>query len=551
MEVAGIIFIGLVIAGAWLAAAPTEKGRIAGYFQERGGRTVAAVAAGGALGLLALLSVVNSFLCHMTPDVSVYLLHARTYLETLNRFTFSWENKGILLTWLLAPGVALFGPTVAAAAAMQLCAYVAAFFALYGVLRFTMSRARAALLVLVAACLVYSSLLWGAKGRPEDFGVACLAVSLYAAWRAEGRWWIVGGAMVACALFLKITLVLAPAAVMLTAVVAQGAQPGRRSGAGLAGPGLRAAAGFLIVAALVIGWIALFDNLAQCYRQTVEWPLQYRGDMAWRPAALLDAARLLRTCKLDYLLAGAILGSAYGWTAGLRREALIVAVAMAAEVLRMSAEHMPFPYLALGLVAPMLVAVSFFGAGRRAAGCPEGTRLGGSAVSWLLPLYLSLALLLPTAAAQAKVFDLRGLRRLPSPNEFLARAMRAHYHPGERIFVLFNSQEILLRLKAPASAPPLHLHFAFLSPEEQRQALQRRAQSPPDWIVVRDPPDTTVRFTLLGEIDDPYFIYVPAPHPAAPAPERRRGAELTPELPAPRMYRLEVDTGYLQAWHLE
>jgi len=62
-----------------------------------------ALVAGELLTALAALSVVNSFIVHMTPDISIYLLQARTFVETLNRFTPSWDNKGILLTFLLAP----------------------------------------------------------------------------------------------------------------------------------------------------------------------------------------------------------------------------------------------------------------------------------------------------------------------------------------------------------------------------------------------------------------------------------------------------------------
>ncbi|HZH49171.1 MAG TPA: hypothetical protein VFD86_05325, partial [Nitrospira sp.] len=52
---------------------------------------VSAITVGIPLAVLAALSVVNSFIGHMTPDVSIYLLHARTFVETLNRFTLSWD----------------------------------------------------------------------------------------------------------------------------------------------------------------------------------------------------------------------------------------------------------------------------------------------------------------------------------------------------------------------------------------------------------------------------------------------------------------------------
>ncbi len=66
--------------------------------------------------LLALTSVTTSFFRHFTPDNSIYLLHARTFLETLNRFTYSFDSKGIMIVWFYVPAVLLLGPTVVAAA---------------------------------------------------------------------------------------------------------------------------------------------------------------------------------------------------------------------------------------------------------------------------------------------------------------------------------------------------------------------------------------------------------------------------------------------------
>src|SRR5262249_43818849 len=86
-------------------------------------RAFLVVAHGIPLAALASLSLVNSFIGHMTPDISVYLLQARSFVETLNR-GFSWENKGVMLTFFLAVPVRAFGPTMAAAALAQLYAYV-------------------------------------------------------------------------------------------------------------------------------------------------------------------------------------------------------------------------------------------------------------------------------------------------------------------------------------------------------------------------------------------------------------------------------------------
>jgi hypothetical protein len=314
-------------------------------------RLIPALVAGGLLTALAALSVVNSFILHMTPDISIYLLHARTFVETLNRFTLSWENKGILLTFLLAPAVRLFGPTVWAAALVQLCAYAVAFYFLYRILRRFAPRSSSGLIVLIGICAAFSPHLWGAKARPEDFAFACGAVCLYAALRAEPRWWIAGGAMIACCALIKITLVAAPAAVLLVAAVADVVKPTapaapkrwRVSASTLAGNLARIAAGFLVVAGLALAWIALFDDLGRCWLQTIAWPLHSQGRSMLDFQLYAAAARLIRICRLEFLLAGCVAGLAYGWYKGFRRAAFLSGIFLAAEFLRIAAEGARYP----------------------------------------------------------------------------------------------------------------------------------------------------------------------------------------------------------------
>lgn len=198
---------------------PTRTGSVAPGIP-RPWSVVSAITVGTLLAVLAALSGVNSFIGHMTPDISVYLPYARTFVETLNRFTLSWDSKGIMLMFVLALPVRVFGATMAAAALAQLCAYVAGLYFLFRVARSYADRWSSALLVLLATCVIYSSYIWGGRVRPEDFAFACCAGCLYAGLRAKPRWWIAGGAMTACCLFLKITLVFAPGATLIAAAVA-------------------------------------------------------------------------------------------------------------------------------------------------------------------------------------------------------------------------------------------------------------------------------------------------------------------------------------------
>ena len=217
----------------------------------------------------------------MTPDISVYLLDTRTFVETLNRFTLSWDSKGIMLMFFLALPVRVFGATMAAAALTQLCAHVAGLCFLFRVARSYADRWSSALLVLLATCVIYSSYIWGGRVRPENFAFACCTGCLYAGLRAKPRWWIAGGAMTACCLFLKITLVFAPGATLIAAAVADASNEASALGeqqtlflSTLARDLGWVLLGFAAVAGAALAWIVAFDDLAQCYRQTVEYPLQ-------------------------------------------------------------------------------------------------------------------------------------------------------------------------------------------------------------------------------------------------------------------------------------
>ena len=516
-----------------------------------------ALVAGALLAALAALSVVNSFTIHMTPSISIYLLHARTFVETLNRFTLSWENKGILLTFLLAPAVRLFGPTVSAAALVQLCAYVVAFYFLYRILRQLAPRSSSWLLVLIGICAVFSPHLWGAKERPEDFAFACAAVCLYAALRASPRWWVAGGAMIGCCALMKITLVAGPAAVLFAAAVADAldrpAAPTRWSafGSALFGSLARVAAGFIVVVGLALAWVALFDDLGRCWLQTVAWPLHSRGHSMLDYRLYAAAARLILDCRLEFLLAGSIAGLLYGWHKGFGRVALLAGVFLAAEFFRIAAEGSLFPYLPTLMVIPMLVGASLFGC--------RGNSLARRSLAWVAPLALLLPVLLPACVNQGRAFELRAVKRLPSPTEYLAERMRPLYHPGDTVLVNLNLHEILFLLNAPRPEPLLRIHFLpGGAPEaEQRRTAAHYADLPPEWIVTTHSAENPVEARTVGLLDWAYCVYE---RPSAEALEiaakkvratpPRAGSDLTPMVPTSRRYRLEVDIGPIQAWRL-
>jgi hypothetical protein len=518
---------------------------------------LSAFVVGTPLAALAALSIANSFIGHMTPDISIYLLHARTFVETLNRFTLSWDFKGIMVMFVLALPVRVFGATMGAAAFAQLCACVVGFCFLFCVARSYADRWSSTLLVLLATCVIFSNHILGGRVRPENFALACCTGCLYAGLRAKPRWWIAGGAMTAFCLFLKITLVLAPGATMVAAAVADAVdQVSPRSKRWplflptLTRNSLWILLGFATVAGAALAWIAAFDDLAQSYRQTVVYPMQVRAAGGYHLSLFMNPVNLLQQSNLSFLFAGCIPGLLYGWFRGFRRQALLAGVLLLTEVVRVAVEGSPYPYLVTIMVMPMLLGVAFFGSAK--------TNSTAAMLAWIAPLYLLAPLLIPTVREQVKTFELRVVKGLPAPYEYLAQQMRERYRPSESIFVVGSSEEIVLLLNAPRPFPITYDYLLTpLSEEERRRTLKQYEEQPPDWIIRREPERSPVRFTTLGNVDAAYHVYLPAAisiqsgdsakHEDTPT---RVGSSLAPVGSVSRQYWLEVDTGYLQAWHL-
>jgi hypothetical protein len=367
--------------------------------------------------------------------------------------------------------------------------------------------------------------------------------------------------MTACCLLLKITLVLAPGTVIVAAVVAEGisetsAHPDQRWTAFLSAlttPLFWVSVGFIAVVGATVGWIAVFDDPVQGYRQTIQWPIEYRGSPALSLSSFVNAFGLLERCSLQFVFAGCIPGLIYGWFTGLRRQAFLAAMLLGAEFLRISIESAASPYLTIPIVVPMLIGSSLFGSSRQ--------KSAASMLAWMVPLYLLAPLLIPTIRDQAKTFELRAVKQLPAPYEYLAEQMRARYQPGERIFVNEIDEQILLLLNAPRPFPILFVHFRNVSKEEQERTLKHYKAQPPDWIISSDPNHSPVKFATLGSVDESYDVYLPSTASRKPIDTRARaGSSIGTEEhrvqsadfvgAMSKQYILEVDTGYLQAWHL-
>ncbi len=499
------------------------------------------------LALTALWLLALSFFVHITPDASIYLLHARTFTEALNRFALSHDSKGIMLMFLLAVPVRALGATMAAGALAQAVAYLATAGAMVWMMRRHVSAAIAlASLWMIAA---FSPLMWGGRVRPEDFGIAFAMLALLGAYRDSRLGVVLCGVMAAMGCFTKTTLALSPLAVGAAACLV--GHRGREAGTRL----LLLAAGVAAVAVVVLGWIVVLDDAGQWFRQTLQWPSEYKravGKAGVSRMSVSNLFALLHAGRLQWLFVGSVAGLFYGWRRGAGRLAWLLAVLLSAECVRVVVEGEPWHYTVAGLVAPMVLGCGFFCYGR------EGRRsMCGVAVTLLL-LGPVLAATLPDAA---RATQLRVLGKAKAPLEVLADFMRPCYRAGEQVMVNGQDCQLLLHLGAPRPYPVLPLHLHAVSDEEREEAERHFHRHPPEWIVDSRPVTSPVSFRCIGCPDALTYVYVSMA--GSEAERRRTGLMLGARYPTRRSalslpgkllrdypYRLAADTGLHQAWQL-
>lgn len=503
------------------------------------------------LAAAAALMIVNSFFRHLTPDISVYLLQTRTFLESLNRFTLSHDNKGLLLIWLLTPGVKLLGPTMAAAALTQLLANAAAAVVFLAVLRRRMEAPAAWLMVLLWLNLTYSSFFCGGRGRPEDFAAVIYLLAFMAALQPGRGWRCCGGALAAAAAFIKLTLVLAPAVLTAAALAADlGSQafqrrPAREIAADIAGRVGWVLAGAVLAAIPILAWTAIMDDWSGWYHQTITLPMSRRTS-GLTLQALGRPWELLRHMELLPLAGVTVVGTAIAGLRGLRREAIMVSAVFAAEWLRIVMEGGYWAYLLLPLLPFLLMSAGWVALPLRS---PWRATAG-----WVLALLLVFPILADTYWQEIRAFQLRVIQRRPAPYEELARRMRPEYRQGETLLVAGNDLQLFLLLGAPPPPPLLPGHF-WQSPRAEIEKVHAHYDRyPPDWLVIRYPGQSPVRCFVEGGVDDAWHVYlgsekIRSSDRAAAGPGIvRPGRTICTLLPANQDYRLAMDIGYAQAW---
>ncbi len=497
---------------------------------------------GIALWLLAL-----SFAVHITPDASIYLLHARTFTETLNRFTLSHDSKGIMLMFLLALPVKCLGATMAAGALAQAVAYLVA----AGVIIWLMRRQVGAAIALAALWMIvaFSPLMWGGRVRPEDFGIAFIMLALLGASR-DSRWGIVlCGAMAAMGCFTKTSLLLSPLLVGIAGCLV--GPRGRERGTRL----LLLAVGFAAVAVVVLAWIVLLDDAGQWFRQTLQWPSEYKRAVDKAGLSRVSVGNLLallQVGRLQWLFVGTVSGLFYGWKRGAGRLVVLLAVLLFAECLRVVVEGEPWHYAVAGMLPPMVLGAALCGLQRDGRMSMRGV---GVVLILLSPV---LAATLPDAAHATR---LRLVEDTKAPLEVLAEFMAPHYRAGEQIMVSGQDYQVLLHLDAPRPYPVLPLHLHAVSREEREATVRHFLQRPPEWIIDSRPVTSPVPFRSVGHPDALTYAYVSIDEsewekprtglsPGARYPTRRPAANLPCKLLREFPYHLVVDTGLHQAWRL-
>lgn len=445
------------------------------------------------------------FLQPLASDTSVYLLQTRTLLETGNRYIASHDNKGPLMVWLTAPAVRLLGANALAAGLLRAMAALAVAAILYRLLRRSgeHSRPYAFHIAALAAALPYSAVLWGDSLRPETYAAVLNALILLLLLRKRPIDATLAGVLAVGILFLKSILILPAFLMMAGGLALDWVQDKKIPWARLGGMAL----GALLATTLILGWLAAFDSLPDFYRQTLQWPAEYRrtveltnlegqtsliarllalyrasddpGRIALYPAKVV--LTLLRSGIWPYLLLGA--GLIWHRRIPKNRLAHLALLWTVGLLLGLGLEHRRWPYPAAGLLSPLLLWLALAPLGRRG----ESGRLAA--------IWIASALLIAGLGWEALHTIPARLRRQPlAPYEILARHLRPMYTPGESLLVLDNNYALYLLLPAPKPYRILPAAAAMINSDERDDMRASLEASPPHWIAGKQPAHTGLHF---------------------------------------------------------
>ncbi|MBN1880498.1 hypothetical protein JW823_10340 [bacterium] len=504
------------------------------------------------LSILAVLCIINSFAGHFTPDTSVYLLHTRTFTETLDRFTLSHDLKGILICFFLAPAVLLFGASMPAAALTHMMVILIGCGCMFALVYSHVGRLGAFTLVLLTICTAYSSVLWGGNARPEDFAFGLISIVLLGAARGSSRWLFTAGICAACCLFLKTTLVMSPVALLLAGCILpdvlnnsewSGTKSRMRH---IGGKLLACLLGFGLATLIVLTWITLFDSPAGFYRQCIEWPAEYRDPSFPGIFDLCKSATLFNRVHLDILLIVAVLGLVRGYMNNYRRLITLCCVLIVSEYYRIAFEGSQWPYSLIICLTPMMIGSSLLFTDRQMPALPRFLRV-------IPPLLCLVPIILITFFSEAQAFNYRVVQHMASPYEYLADKMREYgYRQGDSVLIAGVDFSIILLLEAPRPYPVFAFNYSLISDAERDALLQHYTQHIPTWVVRENPRLQLKGMQVLGGRDDAYHVVVAADEKFLQnqliiSP----GDTISPILPNSAFYKNMLDAGSYQIWHIQ
>ncbi len=427
--------------------------------------------------------------------------------------------------------------------------YVIGFVFLNRIVRSFLDTKTAVIIGLLWIFLSYSPNLWGGNARPENFCSALIVLVFHAILQRERKWFMVAGAATALCLFTKTTLALTPAVLSLVGAVVTFPARNRVSVNPFSPASVRniiaVTTGFFFIAALHFGWIFAFDDPGGWMYQTLIWPMH----VAPTTSLPFNVPAVFYHTGLYLLLAGSIAGMILAWQTGPRPFIVFCALIIIAEITRILFEGTSWNYLLLVMIMPLLAGASLIR-------FPH-VRFLGRVPGWAFPILLLLPVFWSGVPSTGKAFFTRVIHHYPSPFEALASRMDSLYRQGESIYVEYNDYQLILMFDAPRPYPVLPLHFRYVNAAEQDAIRRYYTSHPPQWIVTRDPRHSAVAYRTEGEVDGAYHLYFPgnqtgkAPTDSVYVPgDVTRGNRLNPALSGNLKYRLTVDIGYAQAWHL-
>lgn len=457
------------------------------------------------------MALLLGFVQPLASDTSVYLLQTRTLLETGNRYIASHDSKGPLMVWLSAPAVFVCGATACAAGLLRAAAGLIMGTVTYRLICQSGGRSRGFALHIAALTVIlpYSAFIWGDSLRPEVYAIPLTGLILWFGMRNTVGTAFLAGAATGALLLLKPPLVI-PALPILGGWLWMGRTKDKWWAGKIAGAMVFGASMTVLIAAICL---AQHDSLPNWYRQTIEWPAEYRQAAQSEqtlPVPTSFWARLVNTYKASddpaqpwlmpikisvnlmrsgtwplFLFAAWL---AYRYGINRSRASLLTAGWLIGVIIELGLEYRRWLYPVGNLLPPLLLWTALSPMKRSS----EGSRL---LAAWFCSGILLTGL------------GLEAFRNLPgrlrgaslSPYEDLAKRMRSDYHPGDSLLVLDNNYSLHLLLPAPAPPPILPLHAGMVSHQERDSLRRQLEQSPPKWLAAKSPYYSGIRFGGANE----------------------------------------------------